>query len=168
MFPILKVQAALAFFFILLEKSEAATTFWQFEVTINSASPTSSVVTGDTFLGQLSYDSTTAPTIAAPDLELEFQFAGEFFDNSDDTATGYPLFLQEPETALTFCVDLESREFDTGSFFHIYPDNSFQYSLDGVSEYEGSITFQPIPEPSPLALLLSSSVLIILFKRQRR
>ena len=167
MFPILKVMTVLGFSFGLLEGIEAATTISQFEVTINTAGPESSVVSGDTFLGHISYDSTDAPTIAAPDLKLEFQFAGTLFDASDDHAIGYPLFVQTPETALTFCLDLEARGYGTGSFFHIYPDNSFQYSLDGVSEYEGSVEFLSIPEPNPLALLLSGSMVVLLCNRQR-
>jgi len=159
MMPVLKIWAILGASFVLTEKSQAATVLWQLEVTITSANPSSSVVISDTF---------QSPTIAAPDLNLQFEFAGQNFDNSDDTATGYPLFIQDPIPGLTFCVDLEDQENPAGSFFHIYPDNSFQYSLDGASEYEGLVTFQLIPEPSPLALLLSGGLVAGLLNRKRQ
>ena len=166
--PVLKIWAILGASFVLTEKSQAATVLWQLEVTITSANPSSSVVIGDTFQGELSYEAASSPTIAAPDLNLQFEFAGQNFDNSDETATGYPLFIQDPIPGLTFCVDLEDQENPAGSFFHIYPDNSFQYSLDGASEYEGWVTFQLIPEPSPLALLLSGGLVAGLLNRKRQ
>lgn len=170
MFPFLKCWTLIGVINLLfIEKQNAAPTTinsWQFDVTISSARPDGSITVGDTYQGFLKHEVSLLPTIQIPDLELHFLFADHSFDSSDDLGGSFTHLSPDLDPALSFCVDMEDRGFPTGAFFHIYPDNSFQYSLDGNSEYEGYVTFTPIPEPSSTLLLLAA-ITGLLFTRKR-
>lgn len=155
MFTFLKTSVLVGIGLLIAEKAKASTIIWNFEVSITTASNTGPVDPGDIFLGNLSYQATPVATVTVPDLELDFFFAGLNIDETTASIIQDPIFTQGSDPSLQFFVDLEPLGFAQSAFFRFNLDNSFEYSLDAVSEYAGQASFLAVtPEPTTFGLLL--------------
>jgi len=94
---------------------------------------------------------------AANGLEsIQFAFNGHIYDESYETSKGFPVIYFEDGEFANFDY-WNTKGIEGGSpdsFFRFFRDNTFMYSPDGSSEFEGVYSEVTTVAPEPRALLL--------------
>lgn len=163
---------------MLMQVTNAQTMNYNVNLEISGAPNTATYSAGDHFYASITVDLSKLKRSGIESLSVEnglesIQF--RFLDNHlyteiDDPSSGFPkaYFTDGIFTGIDFWNSMGLVGAKDNTFFRFYRDGSFQYSPEGVTEFDGSysVILATVPEPHTTCFSLLA-LLCLTFNRQR-
>lgn len=147
------------------------------QLTLIEAPATGGYNVGDQYTIQIAYNPASLTGVGAEFINasngleyIRFEFNGHVYDESFEIASGYPrLYFQDGKFAnFDYWNSTGIIGGSPDSFFRFFRDQSFMYSPDGSSEFEGSYATLISTAPEPQVFIsIGIGAICLLFVRNR-